>query len=327
MVFLRYWRRRRPSILFSDGPTLRKLPVSWAALGSRLLPVLYGLGLAMLVAAMARPQRGLDESRVNTEVVDIVLLVDVSLSMEAIDLSDNQRLMNRLDAAKQVIEKFIASREADRIGMVAFAGEPYTVAPLTLYHPWLLEQMKLRLSTSMFQPEIHQHTAIGDGLASAVNRLRDSQAVSKLVILLTDGSNNFGEMSPINAANAAQALGIKVYTVGAGASGLVQVPIRDRDGNYIRDALGRVRVQQQYSEIDEATLKKIAETTGAKFFRADDFDTLQKVYEEIDQLERTEIEVEEYTRYEERFLPFLLAAIALLAAEKILSFSRIGRLP
>ena len=315
LVWLRHGRgRRRPALRFSDGDTLAGLPHSWAVRAQPLLPALYGLGLGLLVVVLARPQKGLEESRVTTQGVDIALLVDVSTSMRAIDLSEQGKEMNRLDAAQEVLERFIRKRGQDRMGLIAFSAMPYAVAPLTLDHGWLLTRLK-QLETGMLE----DGTAIGTALASAVNRLRDSKARSKLVILLTDGSNNAGELSPENAAQAAKALGIRVYTVGAGASGIVAVPAID--------PFGRRTYMRQRSDIDDALLTRVAEATGGKYFRAADLDALRAVYDEIDRLEKTEIEVEQYTHYEERFQPFLLAALACLVAERLLYLTRLGRLP
>jgi Ca-activated chloride channel family protein len=315
LVFIRYWPRRRPALTFSDSRLLAGLPTSWAMHARRLLPVLYGIGLALLVLAIARPQKGLQESRVRTEAVDIVLLVDVSTSMRAEDLGSGvNRNMNRLDAAKEVIRTFVEERPEDRIGMVAFAALPYTVSPLTLDHGWLIKRME-DLRTGMLE----DGTAIGDALASAINRLRDSEAKSKLVILLTDGVNNMGSLSPDNAAQAAKALDIKVYTVGAGAPGLVRFPVQD--------PFGGTRYVRQRSEIDEATLKTIADTTGGLYFRATNLRELEKIYQQIDEMEKTEIEVEKFTRYEERFMPVLMAALLLLGLERVLALTRLGRLP
>ncbi len=251
--YLRYARRRQPSVLFSHHTVFRHLPVTWAVRGRFVLPVLYILGLSFLIIAMTRPQRGLKESIVRTEAVDIVLLLDVSTSMRAEDFSTATKHINRLDAAKTVIERFIESREADRIGMIAFSAMPYTTAPLTLDHGWLLQRMQ-SIKTGMLE----DGTAIGDALASAINRLRDSEAKSKVVILLTDGVNNAGSLSPENAAQAAKALDIKVYTVGAGSYGPVRMPVQG--------PFGRTRYVRQRADIDEETLKHISDTTGALYF-------------------------------------------------------------
>ena len=314
LVYLRHGQRRSLSLRFSHGEALSKLPASWAVTLQPILPALYAIGLAALIVATARPQKGLAESRVRTEAVDIVLLVDVSTSMRAEDFTTATQRINRLDAAKAVIERFIQDRPEDRIGMVAFSAMPYTVSPLTLDHSWLIQQMQ-RLETGMLE----DGTAIGDAIASAVNRLRDSVAKSKVVILLTDGMNNRGVLSPENAAQAAKALNIKLYTVGAGSSGLVPMPVMDPFG-------GKQYVRQP-SEIDENTLTRIAEITGATYFRATDFKGLDDVYKRIDKMEKTEVNVDQYTYFEERFMPWLLLGLIALGLEKWLSLTRLGRLP
>jgi Ca-activated chloride channel homolog len=314
LVYLRHSRRRKIPLRFSDGSAVTQLPVSWAVAIQPVLPALYALGLIALIIAAARPQRGLAESRVRTEAVDIVLLVDVSTSMRAEDFETANSTLNRLDAAKTVIERFIKDRPDDRIGMVAFSAMPYAVSPLTLDHGWLIQQMQ-RLETGMLE----DGTAIGDAIASAVNRLRDSGAKSKVVILLTDGMNNRGALSPENAAQAAKALNIKVYTVGAGSTGMVRMPVTDPFG-------GRQYVQQP-SEIDEQTLTRIADITGAMYFRAADFKGLEDVYRQIDKMEKTEVNIDQYTYFEERFMPWLVMALVLLGLERILSLTRLGRLP
>jgi Ca-activated chloride channel family protein len=288
---------------FSSGRILKELEKSWRVKLQPLLPVFFATGLACLVIALARPQRGLADSRIRTEAVDIILLIDLSESMQTQDFQKLNRRMSRLDASKDVIERFLDKRPNDRIGMVGFASLPYAVAPLTLDHGWLVQRMD-GLHTGMLDG---RSTAIGDGIASAVNRLRDSEAKSKIIILLTDGANNSGTLSPENAASAAEALGIKIYTIGAGGA---------RTGFFM-----------QRQEVDETSLRSIAKTTGAQFYRARDLETLEEVYAEIDQLEKTEIEVESYTRYEETAEGWMLAAIMLLAIEQLLGLTKLGRLP
>ena len=308
LVWLRYARRRQAPLAFSDGAALLGLPRSpWLAL-QRLPPALFAAGLVCLVAAAARPQTGMSESRVDTEGVDIVLVVDTSTSMRAEDFSTATKRIDRLDAAKTVLARFIQARPDDRLGIVAFAAMPYTIAPLTTDHAWLMLQLD-RLQTGMLEDA----TAIGDALASGVNRLRDSKAKSKVVILLTDGINNAGRMTPQDAAQAAAALGIKVYTVGAGS-------------NQPR-AAGIFGFMQAGGEIDEAALQKIAEITRAKYFRATDLKSLEDTYQAIDQLEKTKIELDQYTRYEEKFAPFLVLGLLCLGLETLLGFTRLGRLP
>jgi Ca-activated chloride channel family protein len=303
LVWLKHFMLRRQSMQFSNANVLKGLPVGWRIRLQPLLPALYAIGLFCLVVALARPQRGLQESRIRTEAVDIILLLDLSESMDTQDFVKFNRRMSRLDAAKNVIERFLEKRPDDRIGMVGFASLPYAVAPLTLDHNWLVSRME-GLHTGMLDG---RRTAIGDGIASAVNRLRDSEAKSKLIILLTDGANNAGTLSPENAARAAEALNIKIYTIGAGGA---------RTGFFM-----------QRQEVDEDTLKKVAHASGGQFYRARDLETLEAVYEQIDQLEKTEIEVEQFTRFEEISKGWIIAGILLLGLEQLLSLSRIGRLP
>ncbi len=315
LLWLRHYRRAaKATVRFSDGRALESLRPSLAIRLMPLLPVLYAIGLVALIIALARPQKGLAESVVRTEAVDIVLLVDISPSMNALDFAtSSEPRLNRLGAVKKVVERFVKQRENDRIGIVGFAALPYSIAPLTLDHGWLLQQM------SRFNPgDLGDGTAIGNGIASAVNRLRDSKAKSKLIVLLTDGANNMGEITPINAAQAAKALGIKIYTVGSAKAGMVPIPVQTPWGE---------RVQMMQSDVDDGTLTEIARITGGVFFRAEDFAQLQKIYDQIDKMEKTAIEVEQYTRFEERFQPFLWIAIGCLLLERILSLTRLGRLP
>lgn len=303
LIWLRYFMQRKSSVQFSSDKALKGLPKSWCVRLQPILPVLYALGLTCLIIALARPQRGLQESVIRTEAVDIILLIDLSESMDTQDFVKLNRRMSRLDAAKNVIERFLEKRPNDRIGMVGFATLPYAVAPLTLDHSWLVSRMG-GLHTGMLDG---RRTAIGDGIASAINRLRESEAKSKLIVLLTDGANNYGTLSPENAAYAAEALGIKIYTIGAGGA---------RTGFFM-----------QRQEVDEETLKKVANASGGTFYRARNLETLKAVYEEIDLLEKTEIEVEQFTRFEETSKGWIIAGILFLGLEQILSLSRIGRLP
>jgi Ca-activated chloride channel family protein len=307
-VWLRTARRRQTPLTFSDGAALLGLPHSpWLAL-RWLAPALFAAGLALLIVAAARPQKGMSESRVETEGVDIVLLVDTSTSMRTEDFSTALQRIDRLDAAKSVMAPFIQARPDDRLGIVAFAAMPYTIAPLTTDHAWLLLQMD-RLQTGMLE----DGTAIGDAIAAAVNRLRDSTAKSKVVILLTDGIQNAGRITPQDAAQSAAALGIKIYTIGAGSD-------QPRGSGIFSFA-------QMGAEIDEVTLQKIAEITDAAYFRATDLKSLENIYKQIDKMEKTKLELAQYTRYAERFAPFLMLGLLCLSLELLLGFSRLGRLP
>lgn len=315
LMYARYrWRTRR---IVLRQPAVRRLTPESGGIGAALrpvLPVFFAAGLICLIVALARPQTGSSRHRVRTQGVDIVLSIDVSPTMGALDYEENGREYDRLEAVKRVADKFIRGRPNDRIGLVGFSTHAYSLAPLTLDHGWLITQIQ-RLSVG----DLGDATAIGDGLATALNRLRDSKARSRVVVLLTDGINNTGDIEPLNAALAAQALGIKVYTVGAGSYGVARIPIRD--------AFGQTRIVHAEADIDEATLKRIAELTGGRYFRAADMEGLKKTFEEIDQLEKSEIEVEQFTRWEERFQPFVFAAIVLLALEQLLGLWRLERFP
>ena len=303
LVWLRYVVAARQSMQFSSTQVLQTLPRTWRMRLRPIIPLCFALGLACLVVALARPQKGLSNSRVRTEAVDIILLLDLSESMDTRDFVEFNQRISRLEASKDVITRFLEKRPNDRIGMVGFASLPYAIAPLTLDHGWLVKRME-GLHTGMLDG---RHTAIGDGIASAVNRLRESEAKSRIIILLTDGASNWGTLSPEDAARAAEALGIKIYTIGAGAPGIGSLAQND--------------------EVDEVTLQHVAQITGARFYRARDLQTLDEVYAEIDQLEKTEIEVESYTRYEETSREWIVAGTLLLGLEQLLALTKIGRLP
>ena len=264
----------------------------------RHLPfVLRCAAVALMVVALARPQTTEQLSKTTVEGIDIVLALDVSGTMLAADFEPD-----RLTAAKDVAAKFIADRPNDRIGLVVFAGESYTQSPLTTD--------KAALQTLLAQVKfgvVEDGTAIGMGLATAVNRLRESEAKSKVVILLTDGVNNAGQIAPLTAAEIAAEYGVRVYTIGVGKRGYAPYPYYD--------AWGNVRYQQQKVEIDEQTLTDIAAKTGGEYFRATSKTTLREIYDRINALEKTRIETDNYTRHNEHFAVWLLWALALLVAE------------
>jgi len=296
-----WWRHRRRAY---GELTYSSLPGrSGGALRLHLPFYLRLLGLALLVVAAARPQLGLELEEILTEGIDIQLVLDVSGSMAAEDFQPR----NRLTVAKQVIDDFVTGRSGDRIGMVVFAGEALTKAPLTTD-----QQVLHELIDSVELYTLPDGTAIGMALASAASRLKDSTAKSKIVILVTDGVNNQGAIDPDSAAAVCEGLGIKVYTVGVGTSGEVPVPVLDR--------FGRMRRQRVRVEVDEELLKKIAERTHGQFFEATDPEALKRIFGEIDQLEKTEIESKRYTRYKEAFQPFVAAALALILAPLLMPF-------
>jgi Ca-activated chloride channel family protein len=280
-----------------------------------ILMRLRWVSLALFVVALAQPRIGEGETRITASGVDIVVALDRSSSMSAEDFELGGKPVNRLTIAKDVLGRFVEKRANDRIGLVAFAMNAYLAAPLTLDHDFLLQNLdRLEIATRE-----EDGTAMGSALASALNRLRDLPSVSKIVILMTDGQNNAGKVPPLTAAEAAQALGVKVYTIGVGTRGLARVP-------YVDDWGTRRYVQQQVN-IDEETLTEIAVRTGGQYYRADRTETLVSIYEEIDRLEKTDVEVQHYERYRELFPWVVLAGLVLLLMEIILSHTVWRRLP
>lgn len=276
----------------------------------RHLPFVLRAGaFALLVVALARPQDIEQNVRTNTQGIDIMLAVDVSGSMLARDFKPD-----RITAAKEVAGSFIADRYGDRIGLVAFAGEAFTQSPLTTDQS-TLQTLLARIRSGL----IEDGTAIGNGLATAINRLRESDAKSKVIILLTDGVNNRGEIAPMTAAEIAQAQGIRVYTIGVGTEGMAPYPAIDMFGN--------ITFVNQKVEIDEKTLGAMAEMTGGRYFRATDKAKLKGIYDEINQLEKSKVEVTERITYHEQFLAWALAALGLLLLEFLFGNLVLKRIP
>jgi len=302
------------ALLFPSTDLVRGLGRRRAARPGLALLALRTLVLALLLVALARPQQGLGAAEVETSGIDIMLAIDVSGSMRALDFQLDGKQVDRLEAVRSVVTDFIEARPGDRIGLLAFAGRPYLVSPLTLDHDWLrrnLERLRIGL--------VEDGTAIGSALASGANRLRDRQAKSRIVILLTDGVNNAGKVSPRMAAEAARALGLKIYTVLAGTGG--EVPIR------VTDRFGRERIVTARVDVDEKTLADVADLTGGRFFRATDTDSLAQIYAEIDAMETTTAMLEKFERYRELYPWLVLAALALLGLERVLGETRLRRLP
>lgn len=268
------------------------------------------IALATLIVALARPQSAEHDTRTDAEGIDIVLAIDISGSMLARDFKPD-----RITAAKEVAGSFVADRYGDRIGLVVFAGEAFTQSPLTT------DQSSLQTLLSRIRSGvIEDGTAIGNGLATAINRLRESDAKSKVVILLTDGVNNRGEIAPLTAAAIAQDYGIKVYTIGVGTMGEAPYPVFDQRGNLVQTVNMKV-------EIDEEMLRKIARQTGGEYFRATDKQTLQSIYDQINSMEKSRVEVSEFTILHEEYLAWVLAALAALLLEFIVSRLILKRIP
>jgi Ca-activated chloride channel family protein len=310
LALLRGRRGPAPALVFSSVSIARSIAGNRKAVPGRFLGLLRLTALGLIILAIARPQWGNTTTEVEASGIDILLAVDISGSMEAMDFTLKGRTANRLDVVKSVVANFIQDRPNDRIGLVAFAGRPYMVCPLTLDHDWL----QLRLD-SLKTGIIEDGTAIGSAIASGVNRLRDRNAKSRILILLTDGMSNAGKVAPLTAAEAAETLGIKVYTIGAGTRGTAPMPVTDQFG---RRRLMRVKV-----DIDEKTLSQVAQMTGAKYFRATGTKSLERIYDEINAMEATTRKIKHFARYRELFSWLVIMALLLLATELFVSRRRL----
>ena len=318
-VFLLAWagrRWKRPAVFrFPSFVLLSHVPVSWRErMRSVTRWVRYGV-LVLFVIALAGPRKVSTQTVHKTEGIDIVLTIDVSGSMAAEDFRLNGRRVNRLAVVKNVVKEFIAQRPNDRLGLVAFSGRAYTVCPMTTDSSWLLKNLE-RLDLHMIEPD---GTAIGSAIAASLSRLKKSKASSRVIILLTDGVNNAGTITPREAAEAAKALGVKIYTIGVGTKGFAPFPVQDM--------FGRTVYQKVAIELDEKILKSIANITDGRYFRATDTDSLRKIYKEIDQLEKTPIEEYGYMEYTELFPWVLGAALLLLLGEVVLSRTIVQTVP
>jgi Ca-activated chloride channel family protein len=311
------WRGRRgpvAAIEYSDVSLAREVARrgrSRIGMLMWMLPILAG---ALLIVGLARPQRADGRSEVTANGIDIVLGLDVSGSMQALDFHIQNQRVNRIEVVKTVVSKFIDERPDDRIGIIAFAGAPYLVSPITLDHDWLQQNLE-RVAVG----GVDDGTAIGSAIAAGVNRLRLTQAKSKVIILLTDGVNNTGKISPIAAAEAAKAMGIKVYTIGVGVRGDAPIPVRDAAGN--------ARMVMAKVDVDEKTLQAVADATGGKFYRATDTDSLQKIYGQINRLEKSAQTVQKFEHTEELYSWALIPALGILGLSLLLQQTRLRRLP
>jgi Ca-activated chloride channel family protein len=304
------WHGRRgpvAAIEYSDVSLAREVARSTRSRMGLLVWALPLLAGALMIVGLARPQRTHSRTEVTANGIDIVLGLDVSGSMQALDFRIDHQRVNRIEVVKSVVSKFIDERPDDRIGLIAFAGAPYLVSPITLDHDWLQQNLE-RVTVG----GTDDGTAIGSAIAAGVNRLRLTPAKSKVVILLTDGVNNTGKISPLAAAEAARAMGVKIYTVGVGVRGDAPIPVRDAAGN--------TRLIMAKVDVDEKTLQAVADETGGKFYRATDTDSLQKIYEQINRFEKFE-------RTEELYPWALIPSLAILGLSLILRHTRLRRLP
>ncbi len=308
VAFIFYSKKKKTDVRFSSFdnfigyiPTFRQR--------MRLLPfILKLLAIASIIIALARPQSSSSGQNVTTEGIDIMIALDISSSMLAEDLKPN-----RIEAAKKVADDFIDGRPNDRIGLVVFSGESFTQCPMTTDHA-VLKNLFQGIQSGM----LVDGTAIGEGLATAVNRIRNSKAKSKVVILLTDGVNNLGSIAPVTAGEIAKTFGVRVYTVGIGTQGMAPYPYKTPFG---------IQYQNMEVQIDEGILKQIADETGGKYFRATSTNKLKEIYTDIDQLEKTKIDVTEYRHKSEEFYPLILLAVLLLGLEVILKYTILKSFP
>lgn len=309
-------RRKRmwPGITFSTSAPFKNVKPSLRIYLRHILPVLRIFAVSLLIIALARPQTSSSRKSISTEGIDIILALDISTSMLAMDFKPN-----RLEAAKKNAARFVKERPNDRIGLVVFAGESFTQCPITIDHDVLVNMLD-KINTGMLE----DGTAIGTGLATSVNRLKESNAKSKVIILLTDGVNNTGFVAPQTAAEIAKTFDIRVYTIGVGTKGKAPYPQKMRN-----PFTGEIftRTVQVDVEIDEKTLQEIAATTDGHYFRATNNKSLEEIYKEIDEMEKTKIDVAYFSRHHEEFLPFALIAGGLFLLEILLRYTVFRPIP
>jgi len=311
------WRGRRGPVAAVEYPDVSLARDVARRTRSRIGGVVWLLPIvaaALMVVGLARPQRTHSRTEVTANGIDIVLGLDVSGSMQALDFTVDNYRVNRIAVVKSVVSKFIDERPNDRIGLIAFAATPYIVSPLTLDHDWLLQNLE-RINVGIGD----DGTAIGSAIAAAVNHLRTTAAKSKVVILLTDGVNNSGKISPLAAAEAARALGVKVYTIGVGVRGKAPIPVRDE--------AGRVHVVMANVDVDEKTLQAVANETGGQFYRATDTNSLQKIYEQINRYETSAQTIQKFEHVEELYRWPLFPSLGFLGLGVLLQQTRFRRLP
>ena len=311
LMLVWYWlkgKQKQPSITYSSLGIFGNIAFSWRERFRHIPIILRALAVALLIVALARPQNFSSGENIYTEGIDIAMVLDISGSMLAEDLKPN-----RIEAAKAVIDNFIKGRTSDRIGLVIFARDSFTQCPLTVDYNVLLNLLS-QVKSGM----IEDGTAIGNAIANGVNRLKDSKAKSKIIILLTDGVNNSGEVDPVFAAQIAKTFGIRIYTIGVGTKGEAPYPVQTPFG---------IRYQMIPVEIDENVLRQISNITGGEYFRATDNRTLQAIYDKIDKLEKSKVEITSYRNAKELFYGWLGAGLVLLVLEVGLSKSIFRRLP
>jgi Ca-activated chloride channel family protein len=321
------WLRGRSgpaaALTFSSTSALRSLGKSSAARAGKFLRALLLIALAFFAVAMARPQLGKSLTQVEASGIDIMLALDVSGSMLTKDFTIGGEQATRIDAIREVTRKFIEARPNDRIGIIAFAGRPYVVSPMTLDHDWLqknLERVKIGL--------VEDGTAIGSGMSAAANRLNDKRSKSRVIVLLTDGENNTGKIPPNTAAEAIKALKIHFYAIGAGINGIAPTPVfNPQNGKPVTDMFGNILYQNQRVHFNEAGLKEVAKIADGQFYRATDTRSLEQIFADIDKLEKTTVSVKKYQQYRDLFPALIATGLGLLLAQLLLAQTIWKKLP
>ena len=321
LAYLRGKRGPAAALTFSSTSTLRAIGRQSAARAGKLLRAVIFATLAIFIIGIARPQLCKSLTQVEASGIDIMLVLDVSGSMLTRDFTIGGEEATRQDAIREVTRKFIEGRPNDRIGIIAFAGRPYVVSPMTLDHDWLLQNLE-RVRIGL----VEDGTAIGSAMAAAANRLNDKHSKSRVIVLLTDGENNAGKISPNTAAEAVKALKIHFYAIGAGINGIAPAPIYTSRGP-MTDALGNILYQNQRVEFNEAGLKEVARIADGKFYRATDTKSLEEIYNDIDKLEKSTVAVKKYQEYRDLFPFCIMSGCGLLVAQLLLSQTIWKKLP
>ncbi len=322
IAWLRGKRGPAAALVFSSTNVLRGLGKASTSRTGQFLRALLLVSLGLFTLALARPRLGKSLTQVEASGIDIMLAIDVSGSMLIKDFTVGGDPATRLDAVREVTRRFIEGRPNDRIGLIAFAGRPYVVSPMTLDHDWLIQNLD-RLKIGL----VEDGTAIGSGIAAAASRLNDKKSKSHVLVLLTDGENNAGKIPPNTAAEALKALQVHFYAIGAGINGVAPAPVPDRRGGFLTDLSGNLMYQNQPVHFNEAGLKEVAKIADGKFYRATDTKSLEEIYAEVDKLEKSTISVHKYQEYRELFPACIMAGAGLLVAQVLLSQTLWKKLP
>lgn len=322
LAYLRGQRGPAAALIFSSTTILRGLGKSSTARAGKFLRALLFLSLAIMIVALARPRLGKSLTQIEASGIDIMIVLDVSGSMMIKDFTIGGDPATRVDTIREVTRKFIEGRPNDRIGIIAFAGRPYVVSPMTLDHDWLLQNLdRVRIGL------VEDGTAIGSASAAAANRLNDKASKSRAIVLLTDGENNAGKVPPETAAEAIKALKIHFYAIGAGINGVAPGPVPDRRGGFLTDVSGNLIYQNQRVHFNEAGLKEMSRIADGKFFRATDTESLEKIFADIDKLEKSTVTVHKFQQYRDLFPACIMAGCGLLIAQILLSQTLWKKLP